>query len=933
MSALASRVILLTIAEGLHPASTLGFAAHAISLLATFRAYGLAYEFGKLALEIARRYNDRAQLCRATNVMITFISHWSRPFEEDDELIRVGFRAGVESGEQQYSSYALAQHVVNQYVRGVRLPELAERVASALAYVTKTKTEINRVELIGQSLIIANLRGQTAGPDDFTTSELDEGSILAAAEAGQMLYSVCQYEIDKGQALYLHQRYTAAAEQLAAAGGRLMYITGCSKLVEHHFYSGLTHAARHAEGDVERQRSGLAALDEHIEALAHVAAHYEGNTLHKLRLLQAERARITGQHWAAVEAYDQAIALAAEHHFLQTEALAHWLAGRFWLEHEKQHLAAPYLRRAYDGFRAWGAVRVADTIERMHPDLRARRDRDGTDVSSSWTATLDENGLNRRLDLRTVIEAWHGITSEHDLARLLARVMHVSLENAGAGRGLLLLLRDELLLAKARGALGAEFELEQLSVELEQLTDLSQAVVRYVIRTGERVVIDDARKTPLFADDAYLRTIGASSVVCVPLRSQGTLIGAVYMENRNVSAAFTRERVDVLELLMTPAAIAIDNARLKRSDEDAFVFQVGGSLAASACSYVQRRADQELQRAVMASEFCYVLCPRQLGKSSLRVQATHALTQRGVTCISLDLTVIGSRGISAEQWYASVARRLLGGSGVSLREWWRAHDHLAPVQRLAELIETELLGRIEGPLAIFIDEIDSMLSLDFVHDDFFAMLRGLYNMRADDPRYRRLSVVLLGVCSPAQLISDISRTPFNIGRHISLDRFRVGETDVLLDGLAHTRDARAVLEAVLAWTGGHPFLTQKVCSILAQLETTPLPGQASQWVGQAVLGQIIHHWETRDEPVHLRTIRDRIMRSVRRDLLLARYREIHASHAGVESGEHGVVDTELLLSGLVVEEAGRLRVGNRIYERVFDLAWVDSVHGPVVGAS
>ena len=932
MSVLASRVILLVMKNGLHPAATLGFAAHAIALIAAYGRYGTAYDFGKLALDIARRYHDRSQLCRATNVMITFVSHWSRPFEEDDELVRVGFQAGIESGERQYSSYVLSQHVVNQYVRGMRLPELAPRVISALDYVMKTKAEINRIELIGQALVIRNLLGQTRGPEEFVCDDpeiMDESPILAAADAGQMLYSVCQYEIDKGQLLYLYGSFAAAAKVLADASERLMFIAGCSKIVDYHLYRGLTYAARYAQADELQRVSWLSALDEHIEKLAEFARHYPGNSLHKLRLLQAERARITGQHWTAVERYDQAIASAAQNRFLQIEALSQWLAARFWLAHDKPHLAAGYLRRAHEGFRAWGAARVVEMMERDHPNLSARV-LSQDDASGSWTGRTGEASLSHRLDLRTVVEAWRGVTTEHDLGRLLGRVMRASLENAGANRGVLFIAREGGVLAKARGTLGAEFVVEQISVELAHLDDVSTSIVRYVVRSGAHVVVDNAQQAGVFSDDPYLRQVGNGSVLCLPLLNQGTLIGVLYMENRKVTAAFSRERIDVLELLITPAAIAIENALLKH-DRDAtdFVYQVGGSLAVGAMSYVQRRADRELISAVTHGEFCYVLCPRQVGKSSLRVHTTHTLTQRGITCISVDLTLIGSQGIRAEQWYAGLARRILAGAeltaAVPLRTWWSAHDHLSPVQRLAELIDSEILTRIEGPLVIFLDEIDSMLSLGFAHDDFFAMLRGLYNLRADNPRYRRLSVVLLGVCSPAQLINDISRTPFNIGRHVRLDRFHATEARPLLGGLARIPAAQAVLDAVLSWTNGQPFLTQKVCNLLTELETEPLPGQESKWVGQVIFRRIIDNWDTQDEPIHLRAIRDRILRSPRgRIAMLRRYKEIYNHQGGLEktSAEDGEIDVELLLSGLVLMDGDRMRVANRIYERVFGPEWI-----------
>ncbi|BAZ08369.1 WD-repeat protein [Calothrix sp. NIES-4071] len=381
-----------------------------------------------------------------------------------------------------------------------------------------------------------------------------------------------------------------------------------------------------------------------------------------------------------------------------------------------------------------------------------------------------------------------------------------------------------------------------------------------------------------------------------------------------------------------------------------YEYQVGGRLPVDAPSYVVRACDEELYNALRAGQFCYVLNSRQMGKSSLRVQVARRLQEDGIVCVTVDLSGIGNRNITADQWYADIIMRLVRSlrlsSEINIRSWLAERQDFSPVGRLGELLQLVLTQLIEQPIVIFFDEIDSTLSLPFNTDDFFALIRSCHE-------HKRLTFALLGVATPLDLIADKTRTPFNIGRAIELNGFNLHEVQALEFGLADKiNNSQAVLREILAWTGGQPFLTQKLCQLVASefgdvtckdatckdatcrvstespflaklmREILAEPEEVADQVCEIVRTHIIDNWAAQDEPPHLRTIRDRLLSNEQRaSRLLGLY--LHILQNGGVSVDDSPEQIELLLSGLVVKKQGHLQVYNCIYQEVFNQEWVE----------
>jgi hypothetical protein len=337
-------------------------------------------------------------------------------------------------------------------------------------------------------------------------------------------------------------------------------------------------------------------------------------------------------------------------------------------------------------------------------------------------------------------------------------------------------------------------------------------------------------------------------------------------------------------------------------------------------SYVPRRADKELHEHLLAGDFCYVLTSRQMGKSSLMVQTANQLRQAGVTVAVVDLTGIGI-GVSPEQWYdgflSSVARQV--NLEDEIDDYWNDSQRYGPMQRCMGAIREVVLPNCPGRLVIFVDEIDAVRSLPFSADEFFAAIRECFNQRVDDEQLKRLAFCLLGVATPSDLIRSAEMTPFNVGTRIELHDFTQSEALRLAEGLGKDLEtAEALLRRILWWTGGHPFLTQRFCQAVVEDGTIATADEIDSLCQHEFLS---HEARQRDD--NLAFVRDRILRS---DVDIASLLDLYAKiHRGdLVKDQPDVRISALRLSGIIQNDGEQLKVRNRIYERVFDAAWVRS---------
>jgi predicted ATPase/serine phosphatase RsbU (regulator of sigma subunit) len=550
-----------------------GYSAYGI-MLAGGGDYKNAYEYSLLSINVSQKFGSKAGIAKAANILANYANPWNHHLKLSDKINRDGIQAALDSGEFMHGGYSALHIMVNSFYTGKSILSMFEDLPRMLEFSNRAKNVMAIDTILGVEIIISNLNAKTSNTSIFQSDSFDEKSYLELCNEHQSMYPVTIYKIMKCQLLFL---YDSKEEMLSLAEetkGMLAYISGINSVAEFNFYRSLILLTAYKEASKETRIKYLEEVKSNQKQMKIWAESCSENFLHKYLLVEAEIARIEYKNWKAGKLYDEAIFESRKNEFVQNEALANELAAKFWIKKKNLRFAQNYLLEAYRCYESWGAVRKCEDLKSKYPNFITdqkipfdfSKTISGTLTISSSTGNA-ANGTTQlhvanTLDLQSVLKSSSAISGEIKIESLLNKIMSIVIENAGAQRGILLLKKDKKLFIEAEGSINSESTKVMTNIPIEEYSELPSSVIYYVDRTKENKVLSNASADEKFNKDAYIIRSQTKSILCSPILKQGELTGILYLENNLSEGAFTADRLQVVNVLSSQAAISIDNALL-----------------------------------------------------------------------------------------------------------------------------------------------------------------------------------------------------------------------------------------------------------------------------------------------------------------------------------------------------------------------------------
>jgi predicted ATPase/signal transduction histidine kinase len=543
---LACRMVSVSMQHGMSGAAAYAYACLGSVLGANFHRYREGYRLARLACDLVEKHAFTTYDAKVSHAM-GLAAFWTEPLTSVIELRRATTRTATERGDLTFACYGMHQSITYLLMRNDPLDAVWRESEMALDFARRAKFRDVVDLILSQQRFIAALQGRNAA---FSTSRDAEAQLTAA----QTPTVICLHWIRELKALYLSGDYSGAWAAADKAKALLWNSTVQLQLFDYFYYTALTVAALYEKASADEQIRWRSLLATHREQLREWAENYPPTFGDKYALVSGEIARLEGRDAEAMRLYERAIKSAREHGFVQNEGLAHEVAAGFYAARGVESVAHAYLRNARDCYLRWGALGKVQQLDQRHPGLREEV------AQSAPGATV--SAPVERLDVGTVVKASQAVSSEIELGKLIETLMRISLEHAGAERGLLILYTDNepWIAAEARTG-GSNIEVKLRNSALTS-TELSESVLHTAMRTQDSVILDDASAQVQFSADEYIRQKHARSVLCLPLVKQAKLVGALYLENNLAPRVFTSAKLAVLKLLASQAAISLENVQL-----------------------------------------------------------------------------------------------------------------------------------------------------------------------------------------------------------------------------------------------------------------------------------------------------------------------------------------------------------------------------------
>jgi len=558
----AMKFVQTSILYGNSQLSAFGYTLYAFTLVNKYREIKAGCAAGELSLNLYERWDNKELGACIFHMWGALTLHYIKYIDECKPFMLKAFNSGLETGAYQWSGYASINYLWVCFFGNaslVKATDIADKFIPVLSKVDRN--------MLAYHLLTKNAIAQLTSPPEISPEPetfIDEHQLLEFAKSSA--------DLTTAFVIYLYKLTVAnwfgevdLALEYALKGAEFLK-GGAGHFVNpvFRFHHALALAAACTKANDIESKLYRKQLNISLEKFRDLAEHCPANYLHKYSLIQAEIARLSGDSHTAAQHYDWAIASALKNGFVQNAALANELASRFYLAQNRANLAKIYLNDARFCYIEWGATAKVHQLEQSHPDWFNKISDDRITITTTASTATDANIF----DLKTVIKASQAISSEIVLEKLLKKLLHIILENAGAQSGCILLERDGYLFVEVSDSDQQDYAIFEELQPVKKNCQVPLSIINYVARTQESLVLSDATKETLYQFDTYIQNYQPKSVLCAPIVYQGKSIGIVYLENNLVAGAFTREGLILLEMLTAQAAIAIANARFYAGEQD-----------------------------------------------------------------------------------------------------------------------------------------------------------------------------------------------------------------------------------------------------------------------------------------------------------------------------------------------------------------------------
>ena len=559
---ISATMVRLSLEHGNVEESAYGYVTHAITVGAVRGDHASAYEFGLLALAVNSRFGDTRRRAKIQQQFHAHVNFFRKPLATCLPYAREACRSGLESGDFLYAAYGVSTETWSAIVATQDLGAFVAEYAPRVALVRRLKN----AGFADSMQLIVNwaraLQGATDAPLSLGDAGFDEEAYLERYRGNP--FFTCFHAVARLNLCCLHEDDAAADLAAPVAKANAHQLAGTVWPPESDFWMALALAKTYAAASPDERR----ARSDELRAIERGFAQLAENSPHNYRcrwlLISAEMERVEGHPDTASALYDQALQAAGETGALLDRALANELAARFRVAQGLPRVAALFMVEARRCWAAWGATAKVAQLDRAWPALLAAPD--GARASAAPHADAEPAPVRaadtESLDLLSVVKAAKAIADEIELEQVLGKLMRIAIENAGAERGSLLIEHAGEPRVHAQGSLDAVRVNVGAGEPLAAFGSVLAGVVHYVRRTLESVVLVDAKSDERYAGEAALCAEPPCSVMCLPVLMQGKLVAVLYLENTIVAGAFTAERLRILQILATEAAISLVNAKL-----------------------------------------------------------------------------------------------------------------------------------------------------------------------------------------------------------------------------------------------------------------------------------------------------------------------------------------------------------------------------------